>query len=477
MGGLAAVLALSSSCSREQESRARDYTVARWGQERGDLSLVGHRGSGDVFPEHTLEAYEGALGWGAKALEISVVQTSDGVLLCQHDLTYDRTTDLTGLVSAQPSSVLANGRVDIPRLGPRWQGEGRPRISLLDDVLRQVGGRAVLCIEAKDDAAFPALLRLLQERGLTSSVILKLHYSSTRIERAKEAGLPVFSYLGVPDDVTPERVTEAARRLDPTRDVLVIPAAQDQGPLPDEKVALAVATGVPVWVFPVHRRWEVDHFRQRGVKGIITSSYGYTSRAVEPVEATEWEKGALAPGEMTRYPESDRYALEWPEPGVIRLAVQGDQAFLTLGQLAPLRRPAGPYRVSFDIRVDAMPSATDSNFTLAFGHADDRYYAHRQGTQNGYHAILRMDGQLELYAHRAGDERGEQIGESVAGPPPGVGAWIPLALEVAQDGITWSRLDTGGRTSGRHSAFRGDYLHIGRSAPDGKIAVRALRVD
>lgn len=472
-GGAAAALSLSG-CERADPPQL--YSVAQWRQERGDRYLIGHRGSGDVVPEHTLEAYQAAIGWGAKALEISVVMTSDGVLLCQHDLTYDRTTTLKGRVSSQPSSVLIDGRVNIDRLGPRWQGDRRPRIARLDDVLRKVGRQAALCIEPKDDAAYPALIRMIEEQGLREAAILKLNYTSPRIAMAKEAGYPVFAYIGNADDASAPTIKDLASRLEATQDVLVLPSTGRDGPLADSTIDAAVATGVPVWVFPVHRRWEVEYFFTRGVAGLLASSYGYVSKFVQPVQATDWDPGAIAPGEMTQFPDSDASGLAWPEPGVIALAAQRRQAFLTLGQLAPLERPNGPYQVDVDIRVDAMPEDDGSNFTLAFGHPDDKYYEHRQGTSDGYHAMLRMDGTMELRVHRAGSESGSELGKNVAGPAPGVGTWIGLRLSVGTKDITWTRTDTGATVTAQNGDFRGDYLHIGRSATDGKISVRSLRL-
>lgn len=452
------------------------YTIEQWRADRGQQFLVAHRGSGDVFPEHTLEAYEGALDWGAKAIEISVVMTSDGVLVCQHDLTFDRTTNLKGRVASQPSNVLINGRVNIGRLGPRWNGERAPKISRLDDVLRRLGKRCVIVIEAKDDSAFPGVLRLISERGLERSTMIKLHYATKRIPEARKAGLPMFVYIGAPDEFTEQRVKGVAALLDPRSDVLVVPAADDSGPLPDDKLKIATDTGVPVWVFPVHRRWEVDHFFQRGVQAVMASSYGYLSRVVQPLRATDWQSGAIAPGEMTRFPDADAYGFGWPEDGVIQLSAQRRQAFITLGQLAPLERSRGPYRVTLDIRVDVQPTDPKSNFTVCFAHADDRYYEHRQGTLDGYHAMLRMDGTLELRSHTAGSESGSELAKGADGPAPVVGTWLTLTLDVDERTISWSRADTGATVNTVNSEFRGDYMHIGRSATDGKISVRNVSV-
>lgn len=367
-------------CSPEIET---GYTVAKWRAERGKNFMIAHRGAGDVRPEHTLEAYEAALGWGAKAIEISVVGTSDGVLICQHDLSYNRTTNLKGPVATQTSSVLVDARVTVPRLGPRWNGGNAPSVARLNDVLRRIGGKAVLIIEAKDDSVYPGIQRQIADRGLEKSVVVKLHQNTQRITEAQELGFPVFCYFGTAAEMTAQRLTAVAKQLNPETDCLVIPANDDDGTLPDNLLEMAKATNVPVWVHPVHRRWEVEHFFSRGVEALVASSYGYLASTVKPTSKPAWEKGELLPGELTRRPEAANYGLAWPEAGVVRLSVQERQAFLTLGYMAPLIRPTEPYTVEFQLRVDKAPRDKFSNLSFVFGHEDDSYYEHLQGTQGG----------------------------------------------------------------------------------------------
>ncbi|WP_256793615.1 glycerophosphodiester phosphodiesterase [Terrabacter sp. Ter38] len=475
-GGAVVVASATAGCQGEAPVRAGDYTVARWVAERGTGYLIGHRGAGDVVPEHTLEAYEAALGWGAKALEISVVRTLDGVLVCQHDLTLDRTTDLSGTISKLPWSQVQNARLQVPRLGPRWSGERAPRLSRLEDVLAKVGSRAVLCLEAKDHEAYPAMVEMVEQQRLKESAVIKLHVSSTRFAEAKEAGYPVFGYLGSFFETTPARIKELAARLDPRTDYLVVPSNENAEWLPDKLLAAAVATKVPVWVFGVHRRSELAHHLGNGAAGAVVSSIGYLGGTTTALRADVWESGAISPGEMTHRPESNDYALAWPGEGAIGLTLADRQSFVTFGQLAPLRQPSGPYELSLEVRVDRMPTQSSTNFTVAFGHADDRYYEHRQGTQNGYHALLRMDGSLELWAHAAGSQDGVPLGKPVSGGAPVVGTWVPLRLVVTPTALIWTRLDTGASVTVADSRFRGDYVHVGRSAIDGALSVRRLRV-
>ncbi len=163
-------------------------------------------------------------------------------------------------------------------------------------------------------------------------------------------------------------------------------------------------------------------------------------------------------------------------PETVTLRRQDRQAFLTLGQLAPLPQPTGPYQLDLEMRVDRSPTDPGSNFTVAFGHVDDRYYEHRQGTQDGYHALLRMDGRLELWTHRAGAVSGTQLAGPLQTRPPALGTWVPLRLQVTPTTLTWSRPDTGELLTEADHQMRGDYIHLGRSAVDGEISVRNVRL-
>jgi glycerophosphoryl diester phosphodiesterase len=56
--------------------------------------LVAHRGASAYAPEHTIAAYELAIKQGADFVEQDLQVTKDGVLICMHDLTLERTTNV-----------------------------------------------------------------------------------------------------------------------------------------------------------------------------------------------------------------------------------------------------------------------------------------------------------------------------------------------------------------------------------------------
>lgn len=71
------------------------------------VQVIAHRGASGVHAEHTLQAYEAAIGDGADALECDVRLTRDGVLVCVHDRRVDRTSNGRGVVSTLELSDLA----------------------------------------------------------------------------------------------------------------------------------------------------------------------------------------------------------------------------------------------------------------------------------------------------------------------------------------------------------------------------------
>ncbi len=472
--GVGAALRNGGSMSPATAPASGPVTFDRWRQRRTAPYFIGHRGAADVAPEHTLPSYQQALNWGAEAIEISVVKSSDNQILCHHDLTLDRTTTGSGTVAETTAAELARLRVRVPRLGPRWVGANMPPLPLLADVLAVLGRRAVLCIEAKEDSAYDRMVAIIEEAGLTDSVMIKLPGGSTeRLDIAKKAGLPVYAYLGNAEVATARGIDRLARRLDPQRDALVLPSRDEDKLFPTPLVRRAVDTGVPVWVVPVHRRYEVQHFSRLGVQGMVSPNLGYLTGAVAPLRADTWKEGAISPGELTRDPFSDRFGLHWEQQGAIGVDVADRPSFVTLGQFCPITAPS--YRVDLEAAFDPMPTDTWQHLSIAFGHADDRYYEHRAAKTDGYHAQLRADGEMALYAHVEGEPNGRPLTTNRSTKPFKPGLWSRLTLDVTPQIIRFTR-DDGNYVEARDDRFRGGYLHLGRSGTDGRLQVRNLQV-
>ncbi|NEA36983.1 glycerophosphodiester phosphodiesterase family protein [Streptomyces sp. SID13031] len=449
-----------------------DYSLSDWVADRGDSYLVGHRGAGDVFPEHSMESYDAAVAWGAQAMEISVGLTADNVLVCLHDTTLDRTTNLKGSLRATTYAQVEQGWLEVPRLGPHWL-QAKVKVPLFEDVLRKFGGRVVLAIEAKDERAYGPMMAMVSKYRLESAVMIKTYFKSKLIAEVKSLGLGVFAYFTTPKEMTPDAIQTVAAQLSPRTDAIVVPNSGPTGYLATPLVEAAVATGIPIWPYPLHRRSEVAHYASLGMHGAVTSNLGYLRSKTEQAITDQWASGALVPGELTRDPYDDRFALGWGRGGRIGLGAVGTQHFLTLGNLGPITSPV--YSVEFQASYAVLPADPLANLTLAFGHTDDAYYEHQIGTANGYHAIMQANGALGLYAHRVGQPAGVKLAvkQSTAAF---AGAWMSFRLDVTPTTLTWSRLDQPAKVTVTDKAYRGGYLHLGRASTDGSLALRGLKV-
>src|SRR3954454_8862381 len=107
------------------------------------MEILGHRGAvHPTAPENTLAAVERALRQGADGVEVDVRVTADGVPVCHHDPSMERTADDRRLVAMTPYAELP------------WIGSHRiPRLS---EVVDLVAGRGLLVVELKAPG-WPAL--------------------------------------------------------------------------------------------------------------------------------------------------------------------------------------------------------------------------------------------------------------------------------------------------------------------------------
>ncbi|MGE0460959.1 MAG: glycerophosphodiester phosphodiesterase family protein [Vicinamibacterales bacterium] len=125
---------------------------------------VAHRGASAYAPEHTLAAYRLALEQGADFVEQDLAVTKDGVLICLHDPSLERTTNVEEVFPSRFSEVDDGGRkrrawlandftlAEIKRLDagswfdPKFAGE---RVPTFDEAVALIRGRAGMFPELK----------------------------------------------------------------------------------------------------------------------------------------------------------------------------------------------------------------------------------------------------------------------------------------------------------------------------------------
>jgi glycerophosphoryl diester phosphodiesterase len=71
---------------------------------------VAHRGASAYAPEHTLAAYRLAIEMGADYVEQDLAVTKDGVLICLHDASLERTTNVEEVFPDRAVSISLDGK-------------------------------------------------------------------------------------------------------------------------------------------------------------------------------------------------------------------------------------------------------------------------------------------------------------------------------------------------------------------------------
>jgi len=187
---------------------------------------VAHRGASAHAPEHTLSAYRLALEQGADFVEQDLAVTKDGVLICLHDPTLERTTNVEELFPDRAAQVTWEGKTvkgwlandltlaEIKQLDagswfdPRFKGE---KIPTFDEAVALIKGKAGLFPELKTpevytgrDVNFETLVAAaLDKHGLrgpradakTPVILQTFSESSAKKLAAMKIGVPVVLLL------------------------------------------------------------------------------------------------------------------------------------------------------------------------------------------------------------------------------------------------------------------------------------------
>lgn len=137
--------------------------------------VVAHRGASARFPENTLPSFRAAVEAGAEMVELDFRQTSDGVLVCMHDQTIDRTTDGTQQFGRDAIRVASRTAAELATLDAgAWKGpeHAGTKIPTLAEALDVIQSGAITMIEHKEGDA-RRLVELLRQKGLVDDVLVQ----------------------------------------------------------------------------------------------------------------------------------------------------------------------------------------------------------------------------------------------------------------------------------------------------------------
>jgi glycerophosphoryl diester phosphodiesterase len=241
-------------------------------------AVIGHRGASGYAPEHTLVSYDLAIAQGADYIEQDVSITADGVLVCLHDGTLDRTArgDAADCKGAVATKTLAQLRtcdvgswfnIAYPESAlPEYVGL---KIPTLEEVFQRYGAAANYYIETKTLGAAvemeAELVRLVNHYGLRDGVtrrsvlVQSFDVASLRRVRALDADMPLV-LLGAVTTAEIQTAASYAYGIGPSS-VLVNKALVDT----------AHGLGLAVHPYTVNDNTELERLARLCVDGMFTN--------------------------------------------------------------------------------------------------------------------------------------------------------------------------------------------------------------
>jgi len=413
---------------------------------------IAHRGSRDNWPEHTMEAYEHAVSLGAKAIEVSVNATRDGVLVCHHDTDMKQTSDSPVAIASVDWSELSKLSID----ERQWLGPAaRPQpIPLLKAVLDRFARTHVIFIEDKQGTNTRALLELMGSyQDSTSHFVWKQPATALQYRAVAARGYKTWGYF-TPDMMA--QLDSLATRFD------YLGAMHTAS---DDDISRIVAVGKPVIVWEVHYRSMRERLSKLGVAGIMCSNLPYVCELVPVRKRDAFDTGLRAAGDLpwTVDQGTQLQPAIHEGTGILAVTQPGPQSYL-MGSMAPL--PRGRYTISARLRWPQTVPQT-GHIGIAFGQQDDRpYRLGVPGTTSGYHAVLAADGTLALYRRAPGEASGTLLAR-VATTRPSGGTWTRLSIKVERDLVEVARDDAiSWRIRSPDPSYRGRYFWLCTDSAD-----------
>ena len=233
---------------------------------------IAHRGSRVLWPENTDTSFRGAYEMGYRHFETDLHLTADGVLVCFHDPTVDRTTEASGRVEdftlAELQALDAgyrHGTAD----GYAFRDSGA-RVPTLEWLLTTFPDVSVV-IDLKCDGLAEALANVIHEHEAHDRLIVG-SFSDSRISEIQQ-----ITDMRVPVSCGPTlaRLWVLASRVGRGGGgevaALQLPTRLRGVRVVDEKlVSAAHDAGLQVHVWTVNQISEMNRLLDMGVDGLIT---------------------------------------------------------------------------------------------------------------------------------------------------------------------------------------------------------------
>jgi glycerophosphoryl diester phosphodiesterase len=219
-----------------------------------------------------MEAFSGAVALGYRHLETDLHLSRDGILVCLHDPTLDRTTDGSGAVSEMTFAELSKldaGYRHRDANGASFRGKGIRIPSLEEAVL--AFPEAAFVVDLKAERLVDPLYDLIDRLGLHDRLIVG-SFSDRRLEEFRAvAGSRVATSTGAALSRSWVLASRVGRGVRCDARALQLPRRSRGVRVIDRRLVHAAhSLGLQVHVWTVNRPVEMTELLDLGVDGIIT---------------------------------------------------------------------------------------------------------------------------------------------------------------------------------------------------------------
>ncbi len=207
-----------------------------------------------------MASFRHAVSLGYRYLETDAHRTVDGVLVSFHDPDLNRTCGIDANIVEMTAAEVAEARVLDPK------GDGHP-IPLLADLFEEFP-EARFNIDAKSDEAVEPLADLVRRFGAVDRVCLA-SFKLSRLRRLRSLLGPKLLTNLSPTEVAMLRTVGRLWGTAP-RAAQIPPAMKGVDVVSARFVASAHRIGIPVHVWTINEREEIERLLDLGVDGIMT---------------------------------------------------------------------------------------------------------------------------------------------------------------------------------------------------------------
>lgn len=250
---------------------------------------IAHRGSRLLWPENTDTSFQGAYDLGFRHFETDLHLTADGILVCFHDPTVDRTTNSSGRVEDFTLAEMQALDAGYRHAGPNGYDfrDGGVTVPTLEWLLTTFEDTSVV-VDMKSDGLAGPLAALIDDLNAHDRMIVGSFDDSRLVEfqeitdrRVAVSSGPALSRLWV-------LASRVGRGAGGDVAALQLPTHMRGVRVVDEKLVKAAHdASIQVHVWTVNEPREMERLLDMGVDGLVTDRPDLLKELL--IERGEWQ--------------------------------------------------------------------------------------------------------------------------------------------------------------------------------------------